>query len=545
MGTHASISLAFHPVTPLLQTLGGLGLFLYGMAAMTSGLRKLAGDRLRHWLAASTRSPLSGAATGAAVTAVIQSSSATTVTVIGFVSAGLMTFQQSLGLIFGANIGTTVTAWLVALVGFKLKLSTAALPLLFIASLAYLFKANATLRGFGKALAGFSLIFLGISYLQDGLGGYGDQFNLAHWNAGTWSGKLTLILIGAAISIVTQSSSVAVAAALTGLNTGLIDLVQTTSIIIGANIGTTSTALLATIGGSTAAKRTGLAHLFYNLIAAVAALLLLPGYLAAADRWFAGTTASSPESIAAMFHTVFNLTGLVLILPFTRPFGRFIERLIPEKKEPLAAIFHRRLLDDPHTAVSALDSGCRRLATVLLGEAARVLDPAAAARPFPKDQLDSLRSAVDAAREFAVDLGENDDAAHDIDARRIFSSIHILDHIDRLIDRFHDTKRLQSARTIPGLGEKTASVAHELRTLADQFALPTGGTPASTAMETLATELEHDKSGFRHHAIQAAATRQITAQQLDATLDAHRWLRRIAYHAARIAFYANPAPGNP
>ena len=454
---------------------------------MTSGLRKLAGDRLRHWLAASTRSPLSGAFTGAAVTAVIQSSSATTVTVIGFVSAGLMTFQQSLGLIFGANVGTTATAWLVALVGFKLKLSTAALPLLFIASLAYLFKANAFLRGFGKALAGFSLIFLGISYLQDGLGGYGNQFNLAHWNAGTWSGKLTLILIGAAISIVTQSSSVSVAAALTGLNTGLIDLVQTTSIIIGANIGTTSTALLATIGGNTAARRTGLAHFFYNVLAAVAALLLLPGYLHAANRWFAGTTASSPEAIAAMFHTVFNLLGLVLILPFTKPFGRFIERLVPEKQEPLAAIFHHRLLVDPHTAVSALDSGCRTLAAVLMAEGSRALQPDSASPIFAKDKIESLRSAVDAARDFAVGIGEND--------------------------------------------------AAELRALAQHFESPADDAPPDSVMEALASELENDKSGYRHQAIQAAATRRLTSQQLDETLDAHRWLRRIAYHAGRIAFY--------
>lgn len=511
------------------------------MAAMTSGLRKLAGDRLRHWLAASTRSPLSGAFTGAAVTAVIQSSGATTVTAIGFVSAGLMTFQQSLGLIFGANVGTTTTAWLVALVGFKLKLSTAALPLLFIASLAYLFKANKGLRGFGKALAGFSLIFLGISYLQDGLGGYGDQFDLSRWSGDSISGKATLILVGAAITVLTQSSSVTVAAALTALNTGLIDLVQTASFIIGANIGSTSTALLATIGGSTAARRTGLAHLLYNVIAAVAALLLLPGYLHAANRWFAGTIASSPEAIAAMFHTIFNVLGLILILPFTRPFGRLIERLIPEKEEPLAAMFHRHLIDDPHTAVSALESGCRKLAAVLMTEGARAIGPGAHATGVAKEPLESLRAAVDAAREFAIEIGENDADHADIDAGRIFDCIHLLDHIDRTLDRFHDSKRLQTARATPGLAEKATAIGQEFRLLADQFEKPATESTPSTVMETLAAELENDKSGFRHQAIQAAANRELSAPALDETLDAHRWLRRIAYHAARIAFYARSA----
>jgi phosphate:Na+ symporter len=129
---------------PLIETLGGLGLFLYGMTAMTSGLRKLAGDRLRQWLARWTKTPFSGVVMGAIMTAVIQSSSATTVAVVGFVGAGLLTFTHALGIIFGANIGTTITGWMVALIGFKLKLSTIALPLLFIAAVLYLFMFRAT-----------------------------------------------------------------------------------------------------------------------------------------------------------------------------------------------------------------------------------------------------------------------------------------------------------------------------------------------------------------------------------------------------------------
>ena len=179
-----------------LTTIGGFGLFLFGMALMVSGLRKLAGDRLHTWLVSATRTPLTGTLTGAGVTAVIQSSSATTIATVGFVGAGLLTFPQALGVVFGANIGTTITGWIVALLGLKLKLTSAALPLMLLAAILYLMKNRPSLRGTGKALAGFALVFMGIGFLQEGLAGARDWIDLTAFDAQGLSGRFVLFLIG-------------------------------------------------------------------------------------------------------------------------------------------------------------------------------------------------------------------------------------------------------------------------------------------------------------------------------------------------------------
>ncbi len=361
-------------MSALIQTLGGVGLFLFGMATMTSGLRKLAGDRLRHWLARSTKSPISGVVTGATVTALIQSSSATTVAAIGFVGAGLISFTASLGIIFGANIGTTITGWMIAILGFRLKLAEAALPLLFVAAICYLFKQYQPLRGFGKALAGFCLIFIGISYLQIGLEGYRDVIDLSRWNISSFGGRIFLVLIGGVLTLITQSSSATVATALTALSTGILDLPQCAAVIIGADIGTTGTAALATIGGTTAARRTGLAHVIYNLMTGIVAFFILPLYLALIDRLWPDAGTNSPEVVAVGFHSLFNSLGVVLVLPFTIPFGRLIERLFPERAAPLARLFDKKLLEDPHAALAGWESGCRQLAGVTLQLASKELD---------------------------------------------------------------------------------------------------------------------------------------------------------------------------
>jgi phosphate:Na+ symporter len=201
--------------------LGGVGLFLLGMLVLTGGLRGLAGDALRRLLARFTRSPVSGAIAGAVTTAVIQSSSATTVTAVGFVGAGLLSFPQALGIVFGANIGTTVTGWLVAILGFKLELATIAPPLLVAGVLLRLF-ASGTARQAGWALAGFSLLFIGIDALQQGMGAFEGRVTPENFPEDSPSGRLRLVLIGVAITLVTQSSSAGVATAMVALGTGAI-----------------------------------------------------------------------------------------------------------------------------------------------------------------------------------------------------------------------------------------------------------------------------------------------------------------------------------
>lgn len=518
----------------LLQTLGGVGLFLFGMAVMTSGLRKLAGDRLRTWLARSTKNPVTGALTGATVTALIQSSSATTVAAIGFVGAGLMTFTASLGVIFGANIGTTITGWMVALLGFKLKLAEAALPLLFVAALCYLFKQVRPLRGFGKSLAGFCLIFLGISYLQSGLEGYRDVIDLSRWSASAYGGRAVLLLVGIVLTLITQSSSATVATALTALNASLLDLPQAAAVIIGADIGTTGTAALATIGGTTASRRTGFAHVIYNLMTGVGAFFFLPLYLLLVDRIWPAASGSSPEVVAVGFHSVFNTLGVIVALPFTRSFGRLIERIFPEKASPLAAPFDQRLLDEPGAATAGLARGCVDLAAAALRRARNALDPGTAERA---PSIPAILAAVDVARDFAVKTGAGGSEEVEIDSQRVFDCIHVIDHVERLAERTSDAGRARAVQSHEELRAEAGEIATLMERLADELASGSDMKESIELLQQAAQAREEDKSRLRQRFIQSAAAEKLSGDQLDDLLDANRWVRRMTYHAARIAHY--------
>jgi len=209
----------------IFQTMGGLGLFLLGMVIMTNGLKGLAGDVMQQTLARFTHNPTSGAITGAATTAVLQSSSATTVAAIGFVSASLLTFPQALGIVFGANIGTTITGWLVALIGFKFKLTSIVSPLVLVGVLIHLF-GRGKAASFGLALAGFSMIFVAITFLQGVMQGLEGMVTPDDFPADTIMGRLKLVAIGIAVTLITQSSSAGVATALAAVHVGTISFPQ-------------------------------------------------------------------------------------------------------------------------------------------------------------------------------------------------------------------------------------------------------------------------------------------------------------------------------
>lgn len=229
---------------------------------------------MRVILGSFTSTPVTGALTGAATTAVVQSSSATTVAAVGFVASGLLTFPQALGIIFGANLGTTLTGWLVAILGFKLDLGQIALPFVFLgAAMKLAFSGRVALVG--QAIAGFYLIFIGIEHMKDGLDAFSGIVTPTDFPPDTILGRLQLILIGILITLVTQSSSAGVATALAALGAGAINFPQAAALVIGMDVGTTFTAVLATLGGGTMARRTGYAHVIYNVLTGFMAFLLL------------------------------------------------------------------------------------------------------------------------------------------------------------------------------------------------------------------------------------------------------------------------------
>lgn len=314
--------------------LGGIGLFLLGMWLMTDGLKLAAGTALRDLLARSTGTPLRGLLSGMFITGLVQSSSAVTVAIIGFVNAGLMDLRRAVIVIFGSNVGTTMTAWLVAAVGLNLDVKAAALPAVGVGMFLRL-TGSSRRAALGQAIAGFGIFFLGIDLLGQTFLGLGDNLELAA--AGGGPPELLLFTgIGFLLTLFTQSSSAALAVVLSAAAGGVVSLNLAAAMVIGANVGTTSTAALAVIGATPNAKRVAAAHVAFNLASALVALLILPALLYGADalRGLVGAgTGTGPAVVLALFHTLFNLLGVLLIWPLRDRLVDYLERRFRDAEE--------------------------------------------------------------------------------------------------------------------------------------------------------------------------------------------------------------------
>ncbi|HKE17695.1 MAG TPA: Na/Pi symporter, partial [Kofleriaceae bacterium] len=337
--------------------LGGVGLFLLGMAVMTAGLKDLAGTGLRTTLRKVAATPLSGAFWGAFITLIVQSSSATTMTTIGLVSAGLLTFTQGLGLVFGANVGTTGTGWLIALIGVRVSLTSAALPMIFLGALLKLL-GRERVSAAGSALAGFALVLYGLTTLQQGMGGLAEKLHPADLPAvsgvGFWAGAygvLALVVLGLVMTAVMQSSTAAIAVTLSAHFAGAVGLDQACALVIGQNIGTATSSAMAAIGASSTAKRLAVAYILFKLIAAAIALALFTPttrLLGWASRTIDGVT------LLAAYHTAYNVIGVAVLLPLIDRFTRFVERILPERRSPLTRCLDPAALTTPVAAEEAV-----------------------------------------------------------------------------------------------------------------------------------------------------------------------------------------------
>ncbi len=353
--------------------LGGVGLFLLGMILMSDGLKAAAGGSLQAILERFTGSTFSAFLSGVGLTALVQSSSATTVATIGFVSAGLLSFSASIGVIIGANVGTTSTGWIVSLLGFKLNVGAIALPLIGVGALLRLLTTGRR-ANLGMALAGFGLIFIGIDVLQEGMGGLAQRIDFAVFSTAALGGRLALVLAGVIMTVLLQSSSAAVALTLTALYSGAIDQTHAAYLVIGQNLGTTVTAALASVGASIPARRTALAQILFNLITGLLAFMLTPQLLALVDWITLALGGSEPAVAIALYHTVFNLMGAALFLPFTEPFARLLVRLIPDRGPALTRHLDRSLLQVPAVAVEASARAFGEIAAAAFDEAVHLLD---------------------------------------------------------------------------------------------------------------------------------------------------------------------------
>ena len=323
----------------IITLIGALGMFLYGMNMMSAGLQKTAGDGLRRFVASMTSNPFKGVATGLGVTAVIQSSSATTVMVVSFVNAGILTLTQAIGVIMGANIGTTFTAWIIALFGFSADISILAVPLMAIGFIMSLSKKGRT-RDISEIIVGFSLLFLGLSFMKNSVPDLESTPEvlsfIQSWSGhGVWS-VLLFIIVGTILTLVLQSSSATVALTLIILNMGWIQFDMAAAMVLGENIGTTITANLAAAVGNTNAKRAALAHTVFNVFGVIWAVCFFKYFLALIHLIIngigLGNSAQTPLYSISMLHTVFNLINTGILIWFIPVIEKIVTKAIREKK---------------------------------------------------------------------------------------------------------------------------------------------------------------------------------------------------------------------
>ncbi|MBU2018159.1 MAG: Na/Pi cotransporter family protein [Bacteroidetes bacterium] len=326
----------------ILMLLGSLGLFIYGMKIMSEGIQKGAGNKLREILGSMTSNKIKGIFTGFLTTSIIQSSSATTVMVVGFVNAGLLSLKESIGVIMGANIGTTITAWLVAFLGFSVSMSDYALPIFLIAIL-LLFTSNAQLKSWGEMLAGFALLFIGLELLKGGVPDVkGSVDSLAFLsslsNHGVFS-VILFVLIGTFVTIIVQSSSAAMAVTILLCERGIIPYEMAAGMVLGENIGTTITANLAAIVGNVHAKRAARAHFIFNVFGVIWMVIVFPFFLDMINYLISLKMPSplvdqdSRPIALALFHTMFNVLNVLILVWFTNLIARTVVRMVPSKSE--------------------------------------------------------------------------------------------------------------------------------------------------------------------------------------------------------------------
>lgn len=362
------------------QIVGSLGLFLFGIKLLSEGLQKSAGDKMKAILKLMTKNRLVSIITGILITIIIQSSSATTVMVVSFVNAGLMGLTQAIGVILGANIGTTFTGWMVALLGFKVDITILALVSIAFAA-PMMFSKKSSTRDGADVLLGFGILFLGLNFMSHSMpditGNVDALAFLSTFNSDTLWMNLLCILLGTLVTIIVQSSSAAMAMTLTMAYNGWLGVTAAAALILGSNIGTTITAYLASIGTSTTAKRAAWAHIIFNVVGSVIALVFFHPLLEFVN-WItpgniyklSGTALSTQLPLfLAMFHSVFNVINTVLFFPFVRQYAAFIKRLVPAKAEYDEGTYHFKyiggiFIDSPEIYMLAIRDEIKKMANL-------------------------------------------------------------------------------------------------------------------------------------------------------------------------------------
>ncbi len=487
---------------------------------MTEGLKLAGGKTLGLVLQRFTSTAPKAFFSGFATTALVQSSSAVTVSVIGFANAGMLNLSQAMWVVFGSNVGTTMTAWIVAVIGLKLEVSLVALPAIGLGALAHLFSKSIRWRALGGAIAGLGMLFFGLELMQQAFSGAADQIDLSWVAAEGVAGLLALLLLGAVLTALMQSSSAALAVVLTAVATGLLSLQAGAAAVIGANLGTTATALLAAIGATATAKRVAAAHVIFNLLAGAIALLLL-GFMLLAVSAVQNSLHLDPNPAVslAIFHTLFNLVGVLVMIPVSRRTLRFLEARFMSKGEQLS----KPLYLDKATAASP-DSAARALMLEenrLLESVREMLSSGAHGAELVR-RIALLEELVQQVNDFiavAVANKVSPDLA-DFFQRVISLNLHIAD----VLDNRKDLEQLDE-RILPE--EVRAILTHGLGYLQALLEVDLMQDDAFPAAERILDEFQQKYDETNADLIRKAQNAEINMQNLQATTRYLATLRRV------------------
>jgi len=365
----------------ILELLGGVGLFIYGMRQMGEGLQKTAGDKLQRFIELLTSNPLAGVLVGAGVTAIIQSSSATTIMTVGFVNAGLMTLRQAVGIIMGANIGTTITAQLIAF-----DLGGFSLPAIAIGAFLLFFTKQKRFKQLGQVIFGFGLLFLGMTVMQGSMAPLADSAAFREFFSKFGALPILGILVGAMTTALVQSSSATIGILISLASVGAIDFTVAIPILLGDNIGTTFTAMLSSLGTKLSARRTAMAHMVFNVLGTgvfIVVFYLVPGFSGYLESFFQNIAEYfghtwNVQRLIANTHTAFNITNTLIWFPFIAFLTNLVIRLIPGKEEILhkgPIYLDERMLKTPVVALEQAHKELLRmadLAYVNVGDSRRI-----------------------------------------------------------------------------------------------------------------------------------------------------------------------------
>lgn len=518
--------------------LGGIGLFLLGMGLMTDGLKLAAGPALERILASSTKTRMRGLASGVLVTALVQSSSAVTVAAIGFVNAGLLTLGQSMWVLFGANVGTTMTGWLVALVGLKFKIEVLALPLIGI-GMALRLSGEGKRRGaLGTALAGFGVLFLGIDMLKESFSGLSADFELPEGEG--VKDTLVQVLIGIALTVLMQSSSASLTIALTAAQGGLLTAQGAAAVVIGANIGTTVTALIASIGATPNAKRAAAAHILFNILTGIVALALLPWLVTAIGA--AGEAlelGSAPAAKLALFHTAFNLLGVVLIWPVAGRMVQFLEKRFRAAEEDEA---RPRYLDNniaavPALALDALEREVRRMGGIALRMVSEVM-AGAAGNKLAADQriVARLNQAV---ADFISRINRTGMSQHS--AQRLPHILRVARYYEAVAELAVETAAAAHETPLPVQIEAGGSFFDQAARLISRID-PEGNLEQLASIQPGLQSMEVDYQMLKAELLDAGTQGRLPVADMDARLRAASALRRALQQAVKAAHLLSAGP---